>query len=258
MDSLTAYKEKSDTIKQKSVYTSAGSQQPIEAIVSFDGKDYVSAMRAAELTGYHQDYVGQLARAGKVLSRQIGTRWYVERQGILSHKKEKDSMLAAVQAEAVGLGRAHGSLTGRSERIARNALYGDSGPHFTYISENGDLLPVLQTTEKKTPEEKRVPIRLVGETSARGRSARNDYVSQPKSALQSGVSWIIASAATIVIVFSVGYISVANSAQYARIESLIGNNQTASALLGGASESFSKLIDTMEEFLAPEIWYERP
>jgi len=255
MDSLASYKERSESVKPKSAYVPNVSQ-PIEAIVSFDGKDYISATRAAELTGYHQDYVGQLARAGKVLSRQIGNRWYVERQGILSHKKEKDSMLAAVQAESVGLRRPHESLIGSSERIARDSLYNEAGPHFTYIAEGGDLLPVLQTTGKRS-EENKVPIRVVEERPMSARNSRDIHIIQPKSAWQSGISWIAASAATIVIVLSIGYVAVTNSAQYARIEAVISDNQTASALLSGTSEIFLGLIDRIEHILAPEILYQR-
>src|SRR3990167_8328737 len=60
-----------------------------DSLVSFDGKDHISASRAAKITGYHPDYVGQLARSGAIISRQVGNRWYVDRAALLSHKKEK-------------------------------------------------------------------------------------------------------------------------------------------------------------------------
>lgn len=258
--SLATYKERAESSKNKSVFSTAPSTpaQPIEAVVSFDGKDYISAGRAAELTGYHQDYVGQLARGGKVLSRQIGNRWYVERQGILSHKKEKDSLLAAVQAEAVGLLRAHESLSGRSEKIARKALYEQSEPQFTYVSENSDLMPVFKPSLEKESdsEEHKVPIRVLQESSrAEIRGTRNGYISKDSSPWKTGISWAVGSVATIVIVLAIGYVSVANSARYTQIEAV--TSQSASALMADATEIFSVILDRLEEMLAPEIIYDR-
>jgi|GEM_PF-2777054 len=51
-----------------------------------DGKKYVSSGRAAQLIGYTKDYVGQLARAGKVECQMIGRSWYVSEDSIQKHK----------------------------------------------------------------------------------------------------------------------------------------------------------------------------
>ena len=51
-----------------------------------DGKKYVSSARAAELVGYTKDYVGQLARAGKIDCQLIGRSWYVSEESIQKHK----------------------------------------------------------------------------------------------------------------------------------------------------------------------------
>lgn len=80
--------------------------QDIKSIISLEGKEYISASRASEITGYHQDYVGQLARSGKISSRQVGNRWYVDRHVLEKHKAEKDALLATVQSESVGLKKA--------------------------------------------------------------------------------------------------------------------------------------------------------
>ena len=91
MDALLRYKEKAES------YIPTPPQNAVlrdrESLVSFDGKDYVSASRAAEITGYHSDYVGQLARSGTVLSKQVGNRWYVERSHIVGHKRKKTACL---------------------------------------------------------------------------------------------------------------------------------------------------------------------
>ncbi len=39
--------------------------------LTLDGKTYVSSRRAAEITGYAKDYVGQLCREGHVEARLV-------------------------------------------------------------------------------------------------------------------------------------------------------------------------------------------
>lgn len=58
----------------------------VSAIV-FDGKKYLPSVNAADLVGYTKDYVGQLARAGKIESRIVGRSWYIAEDSILAHKK---------------------------------------------------------------------------------------------------------------------------------------------------------------------------
>jgi len=54
--------------------------------VDFNGKTYISSKRASEMTGYTNDYIGQLARAGKIKAKMIGRTWFVETDSILKHK----------------------------------------------------------------------------------------------------------------------------------------------------------------------------
>ncbi len=132
-ESLRSYKAKADEFKP----TPPPLPPPtvdLETTVSFDGKDYVSAQRAAKITGYHQDYVGQLARSGKILSRQIGARWYVDREGIVEHKKYNDALLAAVQTESVGLQK--------PEILPVEPVREESELHFTYKEEVVTPIPV--------------------------------------------------------------------------------------------------------------------
>jgi hypothetical protein len=53
----------------------------------FENKKYISAKDASALTGYSQDYVGQLSRGNKVDSKKIGKVWYVNEESILNYKK---------------------------------------------------------------------------------------------------------------------------------------------------------------------------
>jgi len=58
--------------------------------LTLDGVKYISAKRAAEITQYSRDYIGQLCRGGKILGRRIGRNWYVSEDSIIRHKTTHD------------------------------------------------------------------------------------------------------------------------------------------------------------------------
>jgi hypothetical protein len=62
----------------------------------FDGKSFISVGRASELTGYTQDYLGQLCRGGRVPSRMVGRTWYVDQDAVLAHKANPKSRKAKI------------------------------------------------------------------------------------------------------------------------------------------------------------------
>lgn len=49
-------------------------------------KTYISSKRAAEITGYAKDYVGQLCREGHVEAKMVGRSWYVLESSIRAHR----------------------------------------------------------------------------------------------------------------------------------------------------------------------------
>jgi excisionase family DNA binding protein len=53
--------------------------------LEIQGKKYISSKRAAKLTGYAKDYIGQLARAGKIAGTRVGRAWYVDESALLNH-----------------------------------------------------------------------------------------------------------------------------------------------------------------------------
>lgn len=63
--------------------------------VTIGDKTYISSKRAAELTGYAKDYVGQLCREGHVDAKMVGRGWYVYEPSIMRHR------FGDAQAEAV-------------------------------------------------------------------------------------------------------------------------------------------------------------
>ncbi|HVW82883.1 MAG TPA: hypothetical protein VHC68_03000 [Candidatus Paceibacterota bacterium] len=67
--------------------------------ITLDGKIYVSSKRAAEITGYAKDYVGQLCREGRVEARLIGRNWYVLKDAI--QDRQFDTVESAKPADAL-------------------------------------------------------------------------------------------------------------------------------------------------------------
>lgn len=256
--SLTSYKAKADTYKPQPPQRVRVSDP--DSLIAFDGKDHVSAARAAEITGYHQDYVGQLARSGTVMSRQVGNRWYVEREGILAHKQQKDGLLAAVQSQAVGLVRP----SHVPEETASGSDYVGSGSYLTYTRDDGDLMPVLRERDmnidvrEKTNAEKwetsdpaPVPIRIIHRPPSRAHMS-SETVKSRKTLIYGTLA---ASALTIVIVLSFGFPMLRSSSIYTSSKGVTGNALTASATVGLAK--LSRIGDFLEKLLVPELVYRR-
>jgi len=264
MPSLEAYKAKAESFKP----TPPPPQQIAEpeSLLTFDGKDYVSASRAAKLTGYHQDYVGQLARSGAVLSRQIGNRWYVEREGLTTHKKAKDALLAAVQAESVGIIR-----TQSVRQSAAAEAPADSNSYMTYTREEGDLIPVfgpsqergepieIKTTAYVPQQRSTAPIRRTAMSDII--VPRQQFPSEKKqvSTAERTISYtaIFASSLTVVIVLTVGITTLKNPSMYAAVASVPGQGWIRTATLG-TEALFSRAGDMLENILVPDIRYTRP
>jgi hypothetical protein len=63
--------------------------------ITFDDKTYVSSKRAAQITGYAKDYIGQLCREGRVGARLVGRNWYVLESSIREHRFGAEAPKAA-------------------------------------------------------------------------------------------------------------------------------------------------------------------
>jgi len=251
MESLQNYKLTAEAYKPEPP-TRKQTSDP-DSLISFDGKDYISAARAAKVTGYHQDYVGQLARSGTILSRQIGNRWYVERDGILTHKREKDSLLAAVQAESVGIVR-----PGASQGAQDDAPEYEPSEYeqFTYSSEGNDLLPILKGGAEDMPEEVEennittIPIRVIPRSEILEHKASVKHVKPRHPIPGKTISYatVGALALTVVLVVGLGFSPIGKNALYA-----VGKNSGAYAAAAG--NAFGPLGDMLERLVVPELSY---
>jgi len=267
MDSLLAYKNKSDDFKPRPP-EHENTFPDADAFVNLDGREYISANRASKITGYNQDYVGQLARGGKIMSRQVGNRWYVDKDALVAHKEEKDALLAAVQTESVGI----------AQNISHDIPVDKQVPHeplFIYSNGEGDLLPeIAKKDAQETPDDDShiVPIRVVSRfyptredtvTSLNkiDRYAQRKRIEVPERSLHGAV--FPAVALTVVIVLSFGLISLKKSAVYTlgndskTISSSVMGRFERSSLVASATTGFDSLTDFFESILTTELSYQR-
>jgi hypothetical protein len=256
LDSLQQYQKEAEAYKpQPPVFRPDLNAAP-DTVISLDGKDYVSAAKAATVTGYHQDYVGQLARSGSILSKQIGNRWYVDKVGIVAHKRDKDSLLAAVQSNSVGIAK-------QGIRAPEALPTQENEPELRYFSEEGDLMPEIGAKAEEIGLYKRlrdnveviedegptpVPIRRIPHTRE---TFRDRGPKAKKHSLR--VPFLAAGAlATIVIVLTVGYTSIKSGSTYT-----IGDRLRNTAASFEAAKSLEYIADMIEQHFIPTIKYQR-
>lgn len=257
IESLTAYKDKAGDIKPNPPAHDPGAYDS-EAIVSFDGKEYVSANRASKVTGYNQDYIGQLARSGKVLSRQVGNRWYVDHVALLAHQEEKNALLAAVQTQAVG-------IIENKPDMHNQALNDNKGePLLSYTTDDRVLLPTTGggASLHEESENRPVPIRVLDEP--RAKSKKRPEIIKTKRAVVIPEQAIFrvaypAVALTIIIVLSVGLVSLKQHSTYTMSASStsVVNRVSDSSLVANATSAFHSVMDGLEKLLTTELLYQK-
>jgi hypothetical protein len=262
--SLEAYKRNADGFAPKPPVAPIRPTEASDTLISFDGKDYISAARAAKLTGYNPDYVGQLARGGKILSRQIGNRWYVERDGLMAHKAQKDALLAAVQAEAVGLQRPATAASVPEKKIVE-----ETPSHFTYFSDDRHLMPMLSKGDATAASPninglpapaatRQIPIRVVQNQPRTQQAVQRGAPAAARSRIP-GISMRTAvkatAAITVIIVMSYAITSMKAQSSYAFRAADLSDPVAAVAT---AAPAIHAILDGLEKALFAEIEYTRP
>ena len=261
-ESLRGHKHKADEFVPTPPERAAA---PIEASVSFDGKDYISASRAAKITGYSQDYVGQLARSEKIPSRQIGNRWYVDRMAISEHKRYNDSLLGAVQAESVGVMRPD---TSESAKFDAGTIQAQE-PHFNYIPENVPIMPIPEEIAESqrgeeelaevTEEERQIPIRVVAPvTPIEQPAARAQYRDVATTATTSRITMFFIAFLGIFI-FAAGVVTFVDIPNVSAPQAVVSTANVARSAMraDGIDTAASRFTEFAGRILAKEIEYHR-
>lgn len=106
---------------------------------------YISTKRAAKITGYAQDYVGQLVRTGKVKATKVGRSWFVLEEDALrlsgkpAALKSPERALAELESKR--------SNTKPESKISFNVEYPKTWSQVQYFTEEEPLLPISDNRE---------------------------------------------------------------------------------------------------------------
>jgi hypothetical protein len=108
-------------------------------------KTYISARRAAEITGYTSDYVGQLCRAGKIESKIVARSWFVLEESLLKHKLINDEVKT-------------NKKTAKKRRALRAQAALPQIPGVQFISKNEIQVGVALLPEKT---QENIPVKII-------------------------------------------------------------------------------------------------
>lgn len=114
--------------------------------ITIGDKVYISAKRAAEITGYARDYVGQLCREGHVDAKMVGRSWYVFEPSIRAHRFGPEAPTAQekpVSTEPDVEVTAAAPELPADEPVAANSATQSDWQAPTYSAEAPDMLPEL-------------------------------------------------------------------------------------------------------------------
>jgi hypothetical protein len=252
MESLESYKNVADAYKpQPPPYKDVSGP---ETLINFDGKDYISAARASEVTGYHQDYVGQLARSEAIPARQVGNRWYVARDEILAHKAQKDALLGAVQSESVGIQKSRKDPIQTEEQGEASIM--------TYSPSHGDLIPKLGDIDGSSPnyaednfEEREeintIPIHVVKPRLVE-KTATQRLILLPRRSRRVKTYFVVSTTLIFTVILLISFVYFT-----ARSGSFTETLTTTSKIIHLGERALGSFGTGFEEFLVPEIVYKR-
>lgn len=134
--------------------------------IEIQGKKYISSKRAAEITGYAKDYVGQLARSKKVPATRVGRSWYVSESDILVHAgkpslepseelADEGSAQESILTQAVNSSHTSPKYSLRDLQSKGPTKRFDTWSSVQYFEDDNDLLPKVVSAQKQvvsTPE----------------------------------------------------------------------------------------------------------
>lgn len=135
--------------------------------ILIEEKKYVSSKRAAKMTGYAKDYIGQLCREGRVPARLVGRSWYVLETAIQDHRFgapdgtalpaptppstwESPRYEASSDELLPSINRLRDTETGISSNKASEHLQDSWRAWFDRVAETETVAPVIKETVEKT------------------------------------------------------------------------------------------------------------
>jgi trimeric autotransporter adhesin len=172
--------------------------------MKIEGREYISARRAAEIGKYSNDYIGQLCRNKKIAARMIGRSWFVDQASFIeythsvSHELAPEGVKIAVQdvpATRIEPEKVVAELVSKMPTVAPRKKFShatrifdhSSKGHYDGSSKNWDvvysaddrpLLPVIDKGTKTISLQQRPVIHDAGEAARVIKSKTRKAVSQ--------------------------------------------------------------------------------
>lgn len=118
--------------------------------LQIDGITYQKVSSAARDTGYTSDYVGQLCRAGKINAKLVGRTWYVEKDAIGGHKREKVRSNSSQTRKSIASELKVQSETNRTTSVAMHPLFASKSrerlltEEVRYEKDENNLIPIVR------------------------------------------------------------------------------------------------------------------
>lgn len=164
--------------------------------ILIEEKKYISSKRAAKVTGYAKDYIGQLCREGRVPARLVGRSWYVLETAIQDHRfgsqevaQEKPVEISASRYEASPVEVLPTVNRMRDEEIESSAEENSEGVKisdswrewFDRVAEAESVVPIVKKTAPMS--EIGAPTESVGEEEAVNVPIHSVYIQPPHELL---------------------------------------------------------------------------
>ena len=247
--------------------------RPTGGIYEFEGRD-VTGLSDEERAHTRNKKIGFVFQSFNLLAR-TSVLENIKLPLLYSAVPEEEwDKKAKSAAEAVGLSTRVAAKDGHPERL-ENSKYNGTSSYFTYTDDNGDLMPLSAESSSDfpdTPEESatfgeedkdevstavehKIPIRVLEASSGIAQMGSKNPPMPQKLVPESwkpALSWATGALATVVIVLTIGYVSVSTNALYA---SMVPDS--SSALVNRASDALSRIAEILESWIAPEVVYRR-
>lgn len=126
------------------------------------GKKYISSKRAAEITGYAKDYIGQLARSGKIVAVRFGRAWYVEEKALSAHVRSEGKQEVAIIESPLSSSKM-GYTPVLSPHLYKPYNFPRTWGEVRYMEDDADLYPQIskaQTNQTVEKPREAVPISI--------------------------------------------------------------------------------------------------
>ncbi len=119
--------------------------------VEVNGRTYISARRASEVSGYNSDYLGQLCRERKIKGTRVGRGWFIDSESLQGHMKgvHGGTDLARTDAHSLGVSAEVREVGSSPQQVSYDSVSRLGwGEVSKIIPDDAPLLPTISKSER--------------------------------------------------------------------------------------------------------------